>query len=125
MAGDRGATFAVRWRDRSGAGQQAFLDSFDLQRQVSRIDAALRETPGNEPQTWLGGARVHVAQLLSLAETPDRADAFGHRVSEQFAHEILLALVPGCKHDQVGGNGLAALHLRAVTGETFDVRKLE
>src|SRR5882757_2074497 len=58
---------------RTCARQQPFLDRLDLQRQIFRIDAALREAAGDEPQPRLAGARIHVAQLLAVAETPDRA----------------------------------------------------
>ena len=48
--------------------QQSFLDRLDLQRQIFRIDAALRETAGDEPEAGLAGAGIHVAQLLLVAE---------------------------------------------------------
>ena len=60
----------------------------------------------------------------SVAEAPDRADALGDVVAEQFPHQIFLPLVAGRQHDQVGGNGLAVLHLRALGDEAFDVGKL-
>jgi hypothetical protein len=47
---------------------------------------------------------------LILAKTPDRADAVGDFIPEQFSHQMLLALVAGRQHDQVGGERLAALH---------------
>ena len=50
--------------------QKPFLDRLDLQRQVLRSDAALGEAAGDQPQAWLAGARVHVAQFLPVAETP-------------------------------------------------------
>ena len=43
------------------ARQQAFLDRLDLQREMLRADAALREAAGDEPQAGLSGARIHVA----------------------------------------------------------------
>src|SRR5512145_899686 len=51
------------------------LARLDLQSQILGIDAALREAAGDEPQARLRRAREHVAQLLSFAEAPDRADA--------------------------------------------------
>ncbi len=77
----------------------------------------------NQRPGWRG-ARIHVAQFLILAKTPDRADALGDRVAEQFAHQMLLALVAGRQHDQVGGKRLAALHPRALGDKAFDIRKL-
>src|SRR5436190_17537131 len=57
-----------RWMDSCGnrrrlrpARQQAFLDRLDLQREMLRADAALREAAGDEPQARLTGARIHVA----------------------------------------------------------------
>ena len=70
----------------------------------------MREAAGDEPQPRLRGAGVHVAQFLPFAETPDWADAVGYLVPEQFSHQVLLALVAGRQHDQVGGKRLAALH---------------
>src|SRR4051794_18632910 len=69
--------------------QQPFLDGLDLQRQISRVDPALRQAAGDEPEARLRGARVHVAQLLTLAESPDRADAVGDPLAEQLAHQML------------------------------------
>src|ERR1700681_3862764 len=104
--------------------QQPFLDRLDLQRQIFRIDPALREAAGDEPEAGLAGAGVHIAQFLILAEAPDRADALGDLVAEQFAHQMLLALVAGRQHDQVGGNRLATAHSRAFGNKAVDVGKL-
>src|SRR5437762_12694664 len=73
------------------AGQQPYLAGLDLQREVLRVDAALGEAPGDEPQARLGGAREHVAQLLLVAEPPDGTDASGNVVAEQLANQILLS----------------------------------
>src|SRR5450631_1314585 len=73
--------------------QQPFLDRLDLQRQIFRIDPALRQPAGDEPQAGLRGARIHVAQLLALAKTPDRADAIDDFIAEQLSHKLFLALV--------------------------------
>src|SRR6476620_2822671 len=51
-----------------------------------------RQAAGDEPEARLRRAGVHVAQFLLLAESPDRADAFGDRIAEQFAHQMLLRL---------------------------------
>src|SRR5258708_36459932 len=104
--------------------QQPFLDRLDLQRQIFRIDAALREAPGDEPEAGLAGARIHVAQFLLFAESPDRADAIDDLVAEQFAHQFFLSLVAGRQHDQIGGQRLAALHPRALGDKTLDIGKL-
>src|SRR5258708_26099057 len=53
--------------------QQPFLHRLDLQREIFRVDPALREASGDEPQAGLAGARIHVAQLLGLAQPPNRA----------------------------------------------------
>src|SRR3978361_2378028 len=57
--------------------QQAGLDRLDLQREIFRIDPALCQAAGDEPEAGLPGARVHVAQLLVLAESPDPAHTPG------------------------------------------------
>src|SRR6266852_9561697 len=88
------------------------------------MDAALRQTAGDEPQAGLRSARVHVAQFLALAESPDRADAIDDLVAEQFAHQFFLALVAGRQHDQIGGKRFAALHPRALGDKTLDIGKL-
>jgi len=92
----------VCFRRARNARQQSNLDRFDLQRQIFRIDAALRQAAGNEPEPGLWGSCVHVAQFLSLAESPDRPNPLSDLLAEQFAHQIFLALVAGCQHDQIG-----------------------
>ena len=84
----------------------------------------MREAAGDEPQAGLAGARIHVAQLLAVAKTPDGADALDDRVAEQFAHQLFLALVAGRQHDQIGGDGLAVLHPRALGDKAVDIGKL-
>ena len=84
------------------ARQQPFLDRLDLQRQIFRVDPALRQAAGDEPEARLAGAGVHVAQFLSFAESPDRADPRGDFIAEQLADQMFLRLVAGRQHDQVG-----------------------
>src|SRR5260221_1049187 len=110
--------------ERGRKRQQPFLDRLDLQCQIFRVDPALREAPGDEPEAGLRGARVHVAQFLPLAKTPDRADALSDFIAEQLSHQIFLGLVAGRQHDQVGGKLLAALHPRTIGCEHLDIRKL-
>src|SRR5579883_3483150 len=62
-------------RDCCSTTEQADLLRLDLQRHVLRIDAALRQAAGDEPQAGLRRAHEHVAQFLLAAEAPDRADA--------------------------------------------------
>src|SRR5437879_8272347 len=81
------------------AGQQPYLAGLDLQREVLRVDTALGETPGDEPQARLGGAREHVAQLLLIAESPDGADASRDLVDEQLAKQVILSFVAACLYD--------------------------
>src|SRR5205085_10253188 len=63
-------------RGRVKPRNQSFLDRLDLQRELFRADPALRKAAGDEPETGLAGAHIHVAQLLVFAKTPDPADAF-------------------------------------------------
>src|SRR5262249_28015108 len=74
----------------------------DLQREVFRVDPALCKAAGDEPKSRLRRALEHVAQLLALAEPPDRADAGGNVGAEQSCDEGLLAFPPGGEHHQVG-----------------------
>src|SRR5665213_3993728 len=85
-----GMTRNLRFRS---ARQQAFLDRLDLQRQILRIDPALREAACDEPQAGLTGARIHIAQFLFLAESPDRADTRCDLVAKQPANQKLPGLV--------------------------------
>src|SRR6266850_5520782 len=111
-------------RCRASGGDQARLARLDLQREVFRVDARLREAAGDEPKARLRGAREHVAQLLAVAESPDRADARGDVVAEELAHEVLLALPPRRQHDQVGAQYRPVLHAGTFGDELGDVRKL-
>src|SRR3984957_5449660 len=89
------------------ARQQPFLDRLDLQCQIFRVDAALRQAAGDEPKARLAGARIHVAQFLALAEAPDRADARRDLFAEQSADQVFLRLAAGRPHDMAGGERLA------------------
>jgi len=75
--------------------------ALDLQGEIARVDPALREAAGDEPQARLGGAPEHVAQLLVLAESPDRADAFRDRRAEELAHQCFLPLPAGGEHHEI------------------------
>src|SRR6185437_12005382 len=96
-----GMRLTSMWRDRS-ARQQSLLDGLDLQREIFRVDPTLCQAAGDEPQAGLRGARIHVPQFLSVAETPDRTDARGNLVAEQPPYQILPGPVSGRQHDQVG-----------------------
>jgi len=54
----------------------------DLQGEIARVDPALREAAGDEPQARLRRAAEHVAQLLVVTESPDGSDALRHRIAE-------------------------------------------
>src|SRR6185312_1193340 len=86
--------------------QQSRLDRLDLQRQILRIDTALREAAGDEPQPGLWRAHVHVAQLLAVAKAPDRPDAVGDCIAEQLAYQEFLPLVAGGQYAQIGRDRL-------------------
>src|SRR5262249_58286491 len=75
--------------------QQADLAGLDLQREVFRVDAALGEAAGDEPQAGLRGAHEHVAELVPAVESPHRTDAPRDVLAEQFSNEMLLALAAG------------------------------
>ena len=45
----------------------------------------------------------------------------GDLLAEQLAHQMLLRLVAGRQHDQVGGQRLAALHPHAFGDKGFDI----
>src|SRR5215470_8951940 len=105
--------------------QQPFFQSFDLQRQIARENPALRQAPGREPKPWLSRLPPHVAQLASLVEAPDRADAIGNFITEIKPHGILLVLVAGRQYQQLGGHDAAVTQARALRDETFDVGKLD
>src|SRR6187431_887795 len=82
--------------------QQSQFARLDLKAEILRIDAALGEAAGDEPQARLPGAREHIAQLLFLAKAPYRADAGRHVVAEKPADQRVLTLVSGRQHNEVG-----------------------
>src|SRR6266702_3112919 len=104
--------------------QKSFLDRLDLEREGFRIDPALREAAGDEPQARLPRARIHVAQLEAFTKAPDRADAVGHAVAEQLSHQIFLRLVASGKYDQIGGDDRAVVHSRTFGDKSVDVCEL-
>src|SRR5262249_52721806 len=91
---------------------------------IFRVDAALREAARDEPKARLRSSREHVTQFSSIAESPNRADAGGNIIPEQFADQMLLPLVACRQHDQVGGKHLAATHERACRHEGGDIGEL-
>src|SRR2546428_8636565 len=97
--------------------RQTRLAGLDLQREVLRVDARLREAAGDEPESGLRGAREHVAQLLAVAESPDRADARRDFLAEELAHQRFLAFPAGGEDDQIRTQGLAAAQPRAFGNE--------
>src|SRR3954469_3336092 len=80
----------------------AGFDGLDLEREVFGVDPALREAAGDEPQAGLRRALEHIAQLLSFAEAPDRADAGGDLGSEELFDQVLLAFPARGEHHQIG-----------------------
>src|SRR5262249_59478083 len=108
----------------ANSGQQAHLAGLDLEAEISRVDAALREAARDEPKARLRRSREHVAQFLPIAESPNRPDAAGNIIAEQFADQILLPLVARCQHDQVGGKRFPATHARSCRHEAGDIGEL-
>ena len=70
-------------------------------------------------------APPHVAQLAALVESPDRSDALGDVVAEIVAHDVLLVLVTGRQHDQVGRHDAPVAQPRAFGDEALDVGELQ
>jgi hypothetical protein len=84
-----------------GSGRhQALLFRLDLKRKVFRVDPALGEAAGDEPQAGLAGGHPHVAQfLLRFVDAPDGADALSDGVAEELADEVFEAEVAGREDD--------------------------
>ena len=82
------------------------------------------KTAGDKPEARLGGAREHVAQLLVIAETPDRAKAGRNIIAEQFANQMFLAFEAGRQDDQICGECFAAAHPRSLRDKFSDIGKL-
>jgi hypothetical protein len=95
-----------------------------LQAEILGINPALRETPGDKPEPRLSGAGEHVAQLLFITESPDRANADGDILAKQFANQIFLAFVAGRQNDQIGGKHFAGAHSRSLYDEGVNVGEL-
>ena len=105
-------------------GQEAHLAGLDLQAKIFRVDAALGEAACDEPKARLRCVREHVAQLLSVAESPDRAEAAGNIIAKQFADQMLLSLVACRQHDQIRGKRFAGTHQRSCRHEGGDIGEL-
>jgi hypothetical protein len=95
-----------------------------LQAEILGINTALRETAGDKPEARLSGADEHVAQLLFITESPDRANVDGNVIAKQFANQIFLAFVARCQNDQIGGEYFAGAHSRSLYDEGGDVGEL-
>jgi hypothetical protein len=95
-----------------------------LEAEILGINAALRETAGDKPETRLSGAGEHIAQLLFITEPPDRANADGNIIAKQFANQMFLAFVARRQNDQIGGKDFAGAHSRSLNDEGGDVGEL-
>src|SRR4051812_14153037 len=95
-------------REGAKLGQQAFLTGLYLQAEILGVDAALGKAAGDEPETRLSGAHKHVAQLLVIAKSPDRAKAGRNIIAEQFANQVFLAFEAGRQHDEIRRERFAA-----------------
>src|ERR1700722_11120236 len=104
--------------------QYARIASLYLQPEISGINAALRETAGDKPEARLSGAGEHVAQLLFITESPDRANADRNIIAEQFPNQIFLTFVARRQNDQIGGKHFAGAHSRSLYDEGGDVGEL-
>src|SRR5258705_11484380 len=71
--------------------QQPFLDRLDLQREIFRVDTALREASGDEPHAGLAGWPIHLAQLPGVSTPPQRGQADGDYLPQQFLNLCLTA----------------------------------
>src|SRR5215470_7537952 len=95
-------------------GQQARLTGLYLQAEILGVDATLGKTAGDKPEAWLGGAHEHVAQLLVITETPDRAEAGRNLFAEQFANQMFQSFEAGRQHDQIRRERFTAAHAGAL-----------
>src|SRR5262249_17778169 len=109
--------------DAGRSGEQGGLAGPYLPTEGLWGDPTLGEAAGGEPEARLSGARVHVAQLLLVTESPDGANAGGNVIAEQLANQELLPLVAGRQHDQIGGKRIAASHPRPLRDEFGDIGK--
>ena len=117
-------------RSRSWSGgvrllrHHADLARLDLQRQVLRVDAALREAAGDEPQAGL--RRAHNMLRSSCSSPKPQIGPTRSAISSpnSLRDQVLLALVAGRQHDQIGGMRSPTAHPRAVGGEAVDVGEL-
>src|SRR5262249_12705250 len=103
---------------------QAGLAGLYLQAEILRVDAALGETAGDKPETRLGRAHEHVAQLLVIAETPDRTNAVRDIIAEQFANQMFLAFEAGRQDDQICHERFAAAQAGSLRDKFSDIGEL-
>src|ERR1700751_2183848 len=89
-------------RRRLERAKSAQLHGLDLQGQIFRVDAALRQTAGNEPEAPLRRPLVHVVELAIGADTPHRADALDHLLAKRAANKLDLRKVARRQHKNVG-----------------------
>ena len=80
---------------------------------------AMNHSPG------LSRAAVHVAELQAVSKPPYRADPPGGVAPEEPLDRVLLTLVSGCEHDQVGRDRLAGFRSGAFGGEAVQLVVLD
>ena len=107
------------------ARNDPFLAGLDLQSEVLRIDSALREAAGDEPEAGLAAAFPHIGELAIIGKTPDGAGALCNLVAEEEAHQILLAFIAGRYDEEVGRHRAAVLQSGALGHERIDFVKLQ
>src|SRR5947209_6695975 len=110
----------ARWRTASKRPELPKLHRLDLQGQIFRVDAALGQTTGDEPQPLLRRALEHAVEFTIRADAPDRADALRHLLAERTADELDLRIVAGRQNNDIGRNRRAILQQRAIGDEALD-----
>ncbi|NDG50505.1 MAG: SDR family oxidoreductase, partial [Rhodospirillales bacterium] len=107
---------------RPNPSKRAELPDFhrlDLEGEILRVNPALRQATGDEPQTLLRRALEHVVQFAIRADAPDRPDAIQHGVADCTPDEFLLRIVAGRQDDEVGRHRRAIAQQRALGRKAF------
>src|SRR5690606_601699 len=73
-----------------------------------------------EPEALLRCRAIHVGELAILGNAPNGPNTICYLIAEKLPHNLLLALITGCGHNQVGLFNPAVLHQCTFWNEPVD-----
>src|SRR5271157_1824826 len=97
----------------------------DLEREEMRVDARVRETAPDDPETPLRRRAEHVGEFAVRGDAPDLANLPGDVFAQEVSQVLARRLITGGGDEQIGGSDTPVLQARAASDEAVDVVVLD